>query len=61
MTILVLGLLIFLGMHSLRVFANGARERMVARLGLNGWKLMYAVISILGFVFTLALDSITTW
>ncbi|MBL0162818.1 MAG: NnrU family protein [Xanthomonadales bacterium] len=50
MTILVLGLLIFLGMHSLRVFANGARERMVARLGLNGWKLMYAVISILGFV-----------
>ncbi len=50
MTILILGLLIFLGTHSLRVFANGSRERMVAKLGLNGWKALYAVISIIGFV-----------
>ncbi|MEP7098814.1 MAG: NnrU family protein, partial [Dokdonella sp.] len=50
MSILVLGLLIFLGIHSLRMVADGWRTRMIARLGPNGWKGLFAVVSIIGFV-----------
>ena len=50
MPILVLGLLIFLGAHSMRIFADGLRTRLIARFGMNGWKGLYAVASIVGFV-----------
>lgn len=50
MTILILGLLIFLGVHSTRVFAEGWRARMIARVGANGWKGIYAIASIVGFL-----------
>jgi uncharacterized membrane protein len=50
MTLLILGLVIFLGVHSTRVFAEGWRTQMVARLGPNGWKGVYSVLSLLGFV-----------
>jgi len=49
MTWLVLGLVIFLGAHSVRIFAEGRRTAMVARLGANGWKGLYSVASIVGF------------
>jgi uncharacterized membrane protein len=49
MTILTLGLLIFLGTHSTRIFANGWRTRQLARLGEQGWKGFYTVLSLLGF------------
>lgn len=50
MPILVLGLVIFLGAHSVRIFAEGFRTRMVARIGLMPWKAVYALVSIIGFV-----------
>lgn len=50
MSLLILGLVIFLGAHSLRIFADGWRIRMIARLGANGWKGLYALVSIVGFV-----------
>jgi uncharacterized membrane protein len=50
MTILLLGLAIFLGMHSLSVFNHDARNRLVARLGEKPWKGIYSVVSLLGFV-----------
>lgn len=50
MTVLLIGLLIFLGLHSLRIFANDWRSRQVARLGEMRWKGIYAVISLVGFV-----------
>lgn len=50
MSVLILGLLIFLGMHSLRIFANDWRNRQIARLGEKRWKGLFAVISIIGFV-----------
>ncbi len=50
MSILILGLLIFLGIHSLRIFADAWRTRMIARLGTNGWKGLYVLASIVGFV-----------
>jgi len=50
MTLLILGLVIFLGLHSLRIFASAWRDRQVARLGLKRWKLIYALIALAGLV-----------
>ncbi|MCK6430004.1 MAG: NnrU family protein [Burkholderiaceae bacterium] len=50
MTLLILGLVLFLGMHSTRIVADDFRSAQVARLGVNGWKAIYSVISIAGFV-----------
>lgn len=50
MTLLVLGLLLFLGMHSVRVFAEGWRTQMRTRLGEGGWKGLYSLVSLVGLV-----------
>jgi len=49
MPILILGLVVFLGAHSVRIFADGWRTRMIARIGLKPWKAMYALVSLIGF------------
>ena len=49
MAILALGLLIFLGLHSTRIFAEGARATAIARLGEGAWKAIYSLLSIMGF------------
>jgi uncharacterized membrane protein len=48
MKALVLGLLLFLGAHSVRVFAEGWRTRMRARLGEGAWKGLYSLVSVAG-------------
>ena len=50
MLALILGLLIFLGVHSMRLYANDWRARQVERLGLLTWKGLYAAVSLLGLV-----------
>jgi uncharacterized membrane protein len=50
MTLLILGLVIFIGVHSTRVFAEGWRTAQVARMGEKGWKAAYSVASLVGFV-----------
>jgi uncharacterized membrane protein len=50
MLLLILGLIVFLGAHSTRIFADGFRSAQVARLGLNSWKAVYSIVSIIGFV-----------
>ena len=50
MPILILGLVIFLGAHSMHMLAPGFRERAVARIGLLPWKGLYSLVSIAGFV-----------
>ena len=50
MTWMLLGLVLFLGAHSLRVFADGWRSQQIARLGEKTFKGIYAVVSLLGFV-----------
>jgi uncharacterized membrane protein len=50
MSMLILGLVIFLGMHSVRIFVPDWREKQVARLGVLPWKGLYATVSIIGFV-----------
>jgi uncharacterized membrane protein len=49
MTLLILGLVLFLGSHSIRIFANDWRSRQIARLGEKGWKGLYTLVSIAGF------------
>lgn len=49
MTLLILGLLIFLGVHSVRIVADDWRTRQIARLGLMPWKGAYAAASLVGF------------
>ncbi len=48
MEMLIAGLVIFLGVHSLRVFAEGWRDRMRERLGTGAWKGLYSAVSLLG-------------
>ncbi len=50
MTVLVLGLIIFLGLHSTRIFAESGREKAIARLGEGPWKGIYSLLSAIGFV-----------
>jgi uncharacterized membrane protein len=49
MPVLILGLVLFLGMHSLRIFADGWRARQIARLGEKKWKGLFALTSLIGF------------
>jgi uncharacterized membrane protein len=38
MALLAIGLSLFLGVHSLRIFAPAWRDRMIARIGENRWR-----------------------
>ena len=50
MTLLILGLLLFLGVHSVRIVADGWRTRVIGRLGEGAWKGVYALLSLTGFL-----------
>jgi uncharacterized membrane protein len=50
MTWLILGLLVFLGSHSVRIFAEPWRQRRIAAMGVNGWKAVYSIVAVAGFV-----------
>ena len=50
MMYLIAGLVLFLGVHSTRVFANGWRSRTLARIGEKPFKGVYALLSLAGFV-----------
>lgn len=48
MAYLILGLLIFLGAHSVRIVADDWRTRKLEQWGALGWKALFALISLLG-------------
>jgi uncharacterized membrane protein len=50
MLVLVVGLAVFLGAHSVRIVAEGWRTRRIARLGEAKWKALYSIVSIAGLV-----------
>ncbi|MBB4167795.1 NnrU family protein [Rhizobium sp. BK538] len=50
MALLIVGIVIFLGLHLIRVIAPGLRQSMIDRLGENGWKGVYSVVSILSLI-----------
>lgn len=49
MTMLLVGLVLFLGVHSLRVFAESWRTALRQRMGENVFKGLYSLVSIVGF------------
>jgi len=50
LALLILGLLAFLGVHSIRIFADGWRTAAVARIGEKPWKGLFALVSLGGLV-----------
>ncbi|MGA2552356.1 MAG: NnrU family protein [Burkholderiaceae bacterium] len=67
MGLFLLGLVVFLGVHSTKIAAPDWRQSMIARFGLGTWKGLYSLVSIVGFValvygFGLARqDSVVVW
>ena len=50
MTYLILGLILFLTIHSVRIVADDWRTRTITRVGEGAWKGIYSLISLAGFV-----------
>jgi uncharacterized membrane protein len=48
MTLLLVGLLLFVGAHSVSIVADGWRDAMVAKLGDGAWKGAYSLVSGVG-------------
>lgn len=50
MNLLLIGIVVFFGVHCVSIVAPAWRDRMVARLGEGAWKGLYSLLSIAGFV-----------
>ncbi len=50
MPLLIVGLALFLGVHSIAIVSPAWRSRAIHRLGERTWKALYALISLAGFV-----------
>lgn len=50
MSLLILGIVLFLGIHLIRVVAPGFRLSMISSLGESGWKIGYSVASVLTLI-----------
>jgi uncharacterized membrane protein len=50
MPLLIAGLVLFLGVHSVAIVAPSLRTRTIQRMGEGAWKGLYALISLAGFV-----------
>ncbi|MCG5528152.1 MULTISPECIES: NnrU family protein [Halorhodospira] len=67
MLILLLGLILFLGTHSIRVVADDWRANQIAAYGEIPWKAAYSVLSLLGLVIAIygygltRVDAIWVW
>jgi uncharacterized membrane protein len=49
-TILIAGLILFIGSHSIRMAAPGLRDAAIARMGEGGYKGLYSIVALIGFV-----------
>lgn len=49
MMLLIAGLILFLGAHSIRIFADATRTKMIEKIGENKWKGIITLFSIAGF------------
>lgn len=50
MTLLILGLIVFLGIHSVRIAGDDWRTQRIAAWGEKRWKLVYTIAALIGFV-----------
>ena len=48
MTRLILGVVVFFGVHSISMLAIGWRNRVAERLGRGGWQGLYSLVSVIG-------------
>jgi uncharacterized membrane protein len=53
MGLLITGLIIFFGLHSVAIVAPAWREQRVRSMGVNAWKALYSVLSGIGFALIL--------
>ncbi|MBX3703607.1 MAG: hypothetical protein KF822_07530 [Steroidobacteraceae bacterium] len=51
---LIVGLVIFFGVHSISMLALGWRNRVAERLGTRAWQGIYSLIALIGFYFLVA-------
>jgi uncharacterized membrane protein len=49
MVLLMVGLVLFIGIHSVRIFSDDTRTRFIEQRGEGAWKGIYTVVSIVGF------------
>jgi uncharacterized membrane protein len=50
MSLLIIGLVLFLGVHSVAIVVPELRDRSIHRLGEPAWKGLYALVSLIGFI-----------
>ena len=50
MALLIAGLVVFLGVHSVVIVAPSLRDRAILRIGQGPWKGLYSLVSLAGFV-----------
>lgn len=50
MVVLIVGLVLFLGVHSVRIFAEPFRQRLIADAGIGRWKGLYSLVALVGLV-----------
>lgn len=50
MTLLIVGIILFLGIHLIRVVVPGFRQSMIASLGERGWKIGYSIASLITLI-----------
>ena len=50
MLVLILGLVLFLGIHSSRIIGEDFRNAQIAKFGAERWKGIYSIVSLVGFV-----------
>ena len=50
MTVLIIGLVLFLGTHSISIVGSSWRDKVVTRIGFPSWQGIYSLIAITGFV-----------
>ena len=67
MLVLIIGLVIFLGGHSVRIAGESFRRRTIARLGEGPWKGLYSAVSLVGLILIVwgyglsRLDPVVLW
>lgn len=67
MTIMILGLVVFLGVHSIRIVAEPWRQARIQQMGLMAWKGLYSVVALIGLVLVIwgygqtRLDPVWVW
>lgn len=67
MAIMILGLVVFLGVHSIRIVAEPWRQARIQQMGLMAWKGLYSVVALIGLVLLIwgygqtRLDPVWVW